>query len=160
MPRNTEAPAYHDQAVEKVLETLAVDSRQGLTDQEAQRRLEEYGPNKLRQAQTRSAWLILLDQFKSVVIVVLIIAGTVALAFRHWAEAIAIAAVLLVNAVIGFVTEWKAIRSMEALRAMGGNTARVRRNGQEGECNVEELVPGDIIIVESGGIDPTDERII
>ncbi len=160
MIQKTEDASHHDKAPAEVLELLDVDPSRGLSDHEARRRLEEFGPNELRQTATRSAWLILIDQFKSMVIIVLVIAGTMALAFKHWAEAIAIAAVLLVNALIGFVTEWKAVRSMEALRAMGGDTARVRRDGQEMECSVEELVPGDIVIVESGDIAAVDARLI
>ena len=94
------------------------------------------------------------------VIVVLVIAGAVAFSFKHWAEGIAIAAVLLVNAGIGFLTEWKAVRSMEALREMGGDTIRVRRNGIEKEIQAEELVPGDIIVLESGDLAPADVRLI
>ncbi|MFZ0242286.1 MAG: HAD-IC family P-type ATPase [Desulfobacterales bacterium] len=160
MREKTEDATYHDKAPAEALELLEVDPGRGLSEKEARRRLEEFGRNELRQAVTRSAWFILFDQFKSMVIIVLVIAGTVALAFNHWAEAIAIAAVLLVNALIGFLTEWKAVRSMEALRAMGGDTARVRRDGQEMECSVEELVPGDIVVVESGDIAAVDARLI
>jgi Ca2+-transporting ATPase len=91
---------------------------------------------------------------------VLVIAGAVAFSFQHWAEGIAIAAVLLVNAGIGFLTEWKAVRSMEALREMGGDTIRVRRNGIETEIQAEELVPGDIIVLEGGDLAPADVRLI
>jgi Ca2+-transporting ATPase len=84
----------------------------------------------------------------------------VAFSFQHWAEGIAIAAVLLVNAGIGFLTEWKAVRSMEALREMGGDTIRVRRNGIETEIQAEELVPGDIIVLEGGDLAPADVRLI
>jgi P-type Ca2+ transporter type 2C len=152
--------SYHSRPFEEILENLEVDPDRGLSKDEAGRRLEKYGENRLRKAKTRGAWAILFDQFKSMVIIVLVIAGSVAFFFRHWAEGIAITAVLLVNAIIGFVTEWKAVRSMEALRAMGGQSARVRRDGEEMETGVEKLVPGDIVILESGDIAPADARLI
>jgi Ca2+-transporting ATPase len=101
-----------------------------------------------------------IEQFKSMVIIVLVIAGTVALTFQHWAEGIAIAAVLLVNAALGFITEWKALRSMEALRDMGADAVRVRRDNHDLEIDSEKLVPGDIIVVDAGDVAPADIRLI
>lgn len=160
MSDETEDRPHHSQSVEKTLRSLEVDPSQGLSEPEVRRRLADFGTNTLRQARKRSAWAILIQQFKSMVILVLLIAGTVALSFQHWAEGIAIAAVLVVNALIGFVTEFKAVRSMEALRAMGGRSARVRRDGQERAVDIEQLVPGDIIVVEGGDILPVDARLI
>ncbi len=144
----------------KVLEALEVDPAQGLSEEDVRGRMETYGPNRLREVKTRGARRILLDQFKSMVIIVLVLAGAVAFSFQHWAEGIAIAAVLLVNAGLGFVTEWKAVRSMEALREIGGDTIRVRRAGEEREIQAEELVPGDIIVLDSGDLSPADVRLI
>jgi Ca2+-transporting ATPase len=98
--------AFHSRSVSQVLETMEVKQDQRLSDQVANRRLDLHGPNKLQEAKRRGAWGTLIEQFKSMVIIVLVIAGTVALAFQHWAEAIAIAAVLLVNAALGYMTEW------------------------------------------------------
>lgn len=151
---------YHSRPFEEILENLKVDPDRGLSSDEANRRLEKYGENRLRKAKTRSAWEILFEQFKSTVIIVLVAAGSVAFAFRHWPEGIAISAVLLVNATIGFATEWKAVRSMEALQAMGAQSARVRRDDEEMETGVEQLVPGDIVILESGDIAPADARLV
>ncbi|MCF8080740.1 MAG: cation-transporting P-type ATPase, partial [Desulfobacterales bacterium] len=151
---------YHSRSVEDVLAALEVSPEQGLSEDEVRRRLERHGRNKLREEKGPSAWLILLDQFKSVVILVLVAAGAVAIIFGQWPEGIAIAAVLFVNAALGFVTEWKALRSMEALRQMGGDVIRVRRGGQEREIDAEKLVPGDIVIVDAGDIVPADMRII
>jgi Ca2+-transporting ATPase len=102
----------------------------------------------------------LLQQFKSVVIVILALAGIAALVTAQWVEAIAIAAVIVVNTAIGFVSEFKAIRSMEALRQMGGQKTRVRRGGKQREVNVEDLVPGDIVLSEKGDLVPADLRLI
>ncbi|MCF8106126.1 MAG: cation-transporting P-type ATPase [Desulfohalobiaceae bacterium] len=150
----------HAEQVDRVLQELEVSVEKGLTDEEAGRRLEQHGLNKLREAKTRSAWRILFDQFKSMVIIVLVIAAGIALTFRHWAEGMAIAAVLLVNTGIGFLTEFKAVRSMEALRAMGGDMIRTRRDGQEQDLNAENLVPGDLVVLEGGDLIPADIRLI
>jgi Ca2+-transporting ATPase len=146
--------SYHSRSAAQVVETMGVEQARGLAEQEALRRLDKHCPNKLRETKRGSIWEILSEQFKSMVIIVLVIAGTVALAFQRWAEGIAIVAVLLVNAALGFVTEWKAMRSMEALREMGDDTVRVRRNGEDLEINTEKLVPGDIIVVDAGDIAP------
>jgi Ca2+-transporting ATPase len=146
--------------VEKVLKNFDVKPDQGLNEAEVQQRRERHGPNRLREAKRRGAGRILIEQFKSMVIIVLVIAGALAFSFQHWAEGIAIAAVLLVNAGIGFLTEWKALRSMEALREMGGDTIRVRRGGTEKEIDAEELVPGDVIVLEAGDLAPADVRLV
>jgi P-type Ca2+ transporter type 2C len=158
--KDRQAPDHFSRPVEQVLDTFDVDPEQGLNDAEVQRRRDRHGPNKLREAKQAGAGRILIDQFKSLVIIVLVIAGAVAFFFQQWAEGIAIAAVLLVNAGIGFFTEWKAVRSMEALREMSGDTVRVRRDGVEREIEAEELVPGDIFVVESGDLAPADGRLI
>ena len=134
--------SYHSRSAAQVLETMDVEQSRGLTEQDVTRRLDQHGPNKLREAKRRGIWEIVIEQFKSMVIVVLVIAGTVALAFQHWAEGIAIVAVLIVNAALGFVTEWKAMRSMEALRQMGDDKVRVRRNGEDLEINSENWYRG------------------
>ncbi|MGD9307406.1 MAG: cation-translocating P-type ATPase [Desulfobacterales bacterium] len=152
--------SYHSHSVKQVLETMDVEPDRGLTDREVRLRFDKYGPNKLREAKRRSVWEMVLEQFKSMVIIVLVIAGTVAFTFQHWAEGIAIVAVLLVNAAMGFATEWKAMRSMEALREIGGDTIRVRRDGEELEIDSEKLVPGDLIVVEAGDIAPADIRLM
>jgi P-type Ca2+ transporter type 2C len=155
-----QTPPYHAQTADAVLKELKVDISQGLSAGEVRRRRDQYGSNTLREAKRRSAWKVLIEQFKSVVIIVLGMAGAIALLFQQWPEAIAIGAVLVVNATLGFLTEWKAIRSMEALRALGGDTIRVRREGEEAEIDAEELVPGDIIVFESGELSPADARLI
>jgi Ca2+-transporting ATPase len=150
----------HAQSVKQALDSLKVDSSYGLSSRDVKDCREKYGPNKLREPESRSVPKILIEQFKSTVIFVLLIADAVAFTFRHWAEGIAISSVLLVNAGIGFFTEWKASRSLEKLRAMGGDTIRVRREKEELEIESEDLVPGDIIIIEAGDLVPADSRLI
>jgi len=153
-------PTYYNQSVEDTLDSLESNPESGLTKQLYNKRRHHYGPNRLLKVSKRSRIKILIDQFKSIVILVLIIAAILAFAFQHLSEGIAVTAVLLVNTLIGFFTELKATRSMEALRQIQKDKIRVRRNGNEEETDTETLVPGDIIILESGDLVPADVRII
>lgn len=152
-------PPYRQSWQDRV-ESLGVSPEQGLADSEVRKRLQRYGPNQLHQRAAKSAWGILASQFKSVVVVLLVGAGAVALALGDWTEAAAILAVIAVNAAIGFVTEVKATRSMEALHKLGSVNTRVRRDGQVKEVPADELVPGDIVILEGGDIVTADLRVI
>ncbi|MDH5620119.1 MAG: cation-transporting P-type ATPase, partial [Gammaproteobacteria bacterium] len=105
-------------SVDDVLQELAVDATRGLDDDVAHTRRHEYGRNQFRVAQQRHLLAILVDQFRSVVIVLLVGAGVLALLFSDFAEAVAIFTVILINSTIGFLTEWRATRSMEALRRL------------------------------------------
>jgi P-type Ca2+ transporter type 2C len=108
----------------------------------------------------KSLWSILLNQVKSVVIVLLIVAAALSMAFGDIVEGMAILAVVLINGVIGFVTERHAIRSMEALRKLGRVETIVRRDGRITRLAAEELVPGDIVVLEGGDIVTADMRVI
>jgi Ca2+-transporting ATPase len=151
---------FHARPSQEVLEALEVELEKGLTEQTARARRKQYGRNRLKQVQRRSAWTILIDQFKSIVLLVLAVAGAIAFALGEWIEALAIAAVLLVNGIIGFVSEWRATRSMEALQKLGQAHTRVRRDGREKEIPADALVPGDIVLIEGGDVVPADLRLI
>lgn len=151
---------YYSATAEESLRELQVDPQLGLSAEQVQRRRKEYGANEMSHAKRRDGWRILLAQFKSIVIIILAIAGIAALLTTQWVEAIAIAAVVVVNTAIGFFTEFKAIRSMEALREMGGRKTRVRRGGDEQDVDVKDLVPGDIVLIEKGNLVPADLRLI
>lgn len=142
-----------------VLERLGVDPRSGLSLEEAHRRLISVGPNVLRSVGRQSAWGVLLNQGKSLIVVLLVAAGLVSAAFGEWIEAGAIAGVLLINTLIGFLTELRAVRSMEALRELGQVDARVLRAGTERHVSAEALVPGDIVILEGGDVVTADLRL-
>jgi Ca2+-transporting ATPase len=139
---------------------LDVDPGTGLDEAEIARRQERYGANRLREARGKSPLRILAEQFASTVILVLVAAEVLALVFGHGAEAIAIAAVLVVNAAIGFVSEWRATRAMQALRRMARPDVRVRRGGSERTVDEAELVPGDVVVIEGGDRAPADLRLI
>ena len=135
-------------------------SKEGLGEEEADRRRDRYGPNRLRRIERRSLWSILWDQVKSLIMLLLVVAMVVSFFFGQTVEAIAIAAVIVINTVIGFVTEWRAVRSMEALQKMGSVEATVVRSGEERQVAAEELVPGDVVRLREGDVIPADVRLI
>jgi Ca2+-transporting ATPase len=143
-----------------VLAALGVDPRRGLTEEEARARQAEFGPNLLRQARRRGAGRMLADQFASLLVGLLLFAAGVAFAFGQAIEGLAIAAVIVLNAGIGFVTERRAVRSMEALRELGRVAATVRRAGRVRHVRAEELVPGDVVVIEGGDVLTADLRLV
>jgi len=162
MSDRTGGPAapWHAQTSEQVLDRLGVDVEQGLSQAEVESRRREHGRNRLREAETRPWWRILLAQLKSIVIYLLGSAAVLALLTGRDAEAIAIVAVIVVNTTIGFVSEWQAVRSMAALRAIGAHRVRVRRGGEEREAAATDLVPGDLVLLEAGDLVPADLRLV
>lgn len=143
-----------------VLAGLGVDPAQGLDESEVPRRLADHGRNRLRELRAPGPWRILAAQFASWIVALLAVAAGVAFAFGETLEGVAILVVLLLNAGIGFGTELRAVRSMEALRALGTVLARVRRGGVEREVPAEELVPGDVLLVEAGDVVTADARLL
>ncbi|MGK7346454.1 MAG: cation-translocating P-type ATPase [Candidatus Nitrospinota bacterium M3_3B_026] len=144
---------------ESVLTEHGVEPGRGLSGKEARRRLSRHGPNSLRRKPRRSAFRILLDQVESPMTMLLAAAAGVALLMVDLAEAAAILVVIVINSAIGFFTELKATRSMEALYSLGKAMARVRRGGRILEIPAERLVPGDIVIVEGGDVVTADMRL-
>ncbi|NIO03031.1 MAG: HAD-IC family P-type ATPase [Proteobacteria bacterium] len=144
---------------QEVLDALRVSAESGLNSVEVRRRRKRYGPNRLREAKARSAWLILAEQFRSLMIVLLAAAAALSFVLGDWVEGLAIMAVIFINAGIGFLTELRAVRSMEALYRMGRVTARVRREGRTQEILSEDLVPGDIVLLEGGDVIAADLRL-
>jgi P-type Ca2+ transporter type 2C len=144
---------------EEVAEKLDVSPDQGLSQAEAQKRRKAIGPNRLRRTQTRSAWKILVDQFKSLIALLLAVAAMLASLFGNMVEGLAIVAALLINALIGFGTELQAVRSMEALYQLSRVTTKVKRGGQIKESAVEDLVPGDVVLLEGGDMVTADLRL-
>ncbi len=132
----------------------------GLTEDEVRRRHSAFGRNSIAVRRKANALLLLLHQFQSPVVYLLSAAAALAFYFRQLEEGAAIALVLAVNALIGFLTELKAARSIEALRALGGRSARVRRDGHVRLIAAEEMVPGDIVVLEAGDAISADLRLV
>lgn len=147
-----------------VAASLGVDISRGLDGDaargEVSRRLHEHGRNVLRETKRVGVLHLLLRQFESLVILLLIAAAIVSLVFGRWLESAAIVAVIVVNTVIGFVTELKAVRSMEALRSLARTGATVRRGGKARDISASDLVPGDIVLLEAGDIVTADMRLV
>jgi Ca2+-transporting ATPase len=146
--------------VAKVLEDLSVQPDSGLDDGEVWQRRKQHGRNRLTEAESASPWKILANQFKSLVIAILGAAAIVSFAMNEIVQMLAILAAILLNAAIGFFTEWKAVRSMEALRSLGTVQTRVRRGGQSTTVDAETLVPGDIVLLDAGDVVTADLRLI
>jgi Ca2+-transporting ATPase len=142
-----------------VIRSLEVDPGNGLSSGQVRRARSRYGKNRVRRDGGRSAWGILADQFKSLIMLLLGGASALSFAFSQWVDGTAIAVAMLINAVVGFVTELQAVRSMEALQEMSRMTARVRRGGRQLVLPAEELVPGDLVLLESGDVLPADIRL-
>jgi len=139
---------------------LAVDPKVGLMPAEVSERQLHYGPNALQRIRSRPAWRVLIDQFANIVIALLAIAAVISWATGDSAESIAILIVLVLNAAVGFATEWQAGRALDALRRQSRTLTRVRRAGFESTVEAEELVPGDIVILNAGDRVPADARLI
>jgi P-type Ca2+ transporter type 2C len=151
---------HHVLSVEETLEHLSVDPDRGLDEGDVRRRREEHGRNRLGDEERASPWKILADQFRNLVIAILAVAAIVSFAMGEIVQMAAILAAISVNAAIGFVTEWKAIRSMEALRSLGTVQARVTRNGTSATVDSEDLVPGDVVLLDAGDVVTADLRLI
>lgn len=122
----------------------------GLTTAEAMRLQEEFGPNQLRPATTISAWSVLLEQFKNVLVIILLIATVVSFLLGHQVEAIAITVIVLFSVILGFFQEFRASRAIEALQSMTAPTATVIRDGEEQRIAAVDVVPGDLMILQTG----------
>ncbi|MEO0997417.1 MAG: cation-transporting P-type ATPase [Pseudomonadota bacterium] len=155
----TEPPVWARPLAE-TLALLGSDPATGLARAEVPARRRAFGPNVLQRHKARSALAILLDQFRSLIIGLLLVAVIVALLFGERLEAVAIAIVIALNSAIGFVTELRATRSMEALFALTRIVTRVRRAGRVVEVAADELVPGDIVVLEGGDVVAADLRIV
>ncbi|MDX1564524.1 MAG: cation-transporting P-type ATPase [Phycisphaeraceae bacterium] len=149
---------WHARSAEECLQ--AVESRpEGLSSEDARARRESFGPNQLRPPKRRSAWARLLAQFHNVLIYVLLASGLVTAALQHWTDTAVIFGVVVINALIGFVQEGKAERAMEAIRGMLSPQASVLRDGRRMTLPAADLVPGDVVHLQSGDRVPADLRL-
>jgi Ca2+-transporting ATPase len=151
---------WFSKSVDDVLQELNVNPSTGLTNQEVQTRLQKYGENKLKGKPKKSFISLFLAQLKDMLIYVLLAAAIITLFIGEYVDAIIIILVVLINAVIGVVQEFKAEKAIEALQKMTTPRSLVRRDGEIKEINSEELVPGDIIILDAGRFIPADLRLI
>jgi P-type Ca2+ transporter type 2C len=151
---------FHDQSLEKAMASLGTSAESGLSDAEASRRLREHGPNKLLETKRDGPLTIILNQFKNVMVLVLLVAAVISALTHDVTDAFVILIISVVNAVIGFIQEYKADRAMAALAQMAQPQAKVFREGKVMEIPSAEIVPGDILLLESGSRVSADARIV
>ncbi|MDO8491225.1 MAG: HAD-IC family P-type ATPase, partial [Dehalococcoidia bacterium] len=149
---------YNLEAAEAIRE-LGSDSR-GLSTVEAQRRLAESGPNELAKKRGVSPWMLFLEQFKNVMIIILLFAVVLSAILGETVDAIIIGVIILFASGLGFIQEYRAEKAMEALKRMAAPTASVLRDGSEVEIPARDLAPGDVIILRTGNRIPADARLI
>ena len=145
---------------DELLESLDTDIHSGLSSDDARERLNECGTNVLRTVRSRSAWQILIQQFRSLIIALLAAAAVLSFSFGEIVEGAAVTAVIAINALMGFITELRATRSMEALKELGSVRSRVIRDGRVIEIDADAVVPGDIVPLEAGDIVTSDIRLL
>jgi len=159
-PQPTTSPPWHSLAIEQVASELCIDPAQGLADQEAANRLAERGPNRLTEKAPRAAWRRFLDQFRNFLVIVLVGAAVLAGMVGDLKDAIVIAVVVLLNATLGFFQEHRAEAALAALKGMLAPVARVRRGSRPVVVPAEQLVPGDLLLLEAGDRIPADARVL
>jgi magnesium-transporting ATPase (P-type) len=155
-----EEAQWHARSPGEVAARLDVDPDEGLSTSVVSRRLEEHGPNRIAEAEATPWWSTLLAQFRSPLIYILMLAGLLTVALGEYIDALVIAAVLVLNASIGYFQERKAESSVRALMQLLSPTARVRRDGREATVDSVDIVPGDVVLLESGTRVPADLRLV
>ncbi|MEN6478344.1 MAG: cation-translocating P-type ATPase [Anaerolineales bacterium] len=158
-------PTWYDRDIAEVMSALST-SMEGLDPAEAARRLKQYGPNQLEERRGRSPWLIFLSQFTDIMVIVLLAAAVISFLIalhdpnESFTDAIMILVIVILNAILGFVQEYRAERAMAALKKLAVSHVRVRRGGITQEIEATQLVPGDVFYVDAGLRVPADARLI
>ncbi len=151
---------WHQLDIEQVADQLASDLSKGLNDEQVIAARQKFGINELQQGGLRSPWEILAEQFKSVMIVLLLVSSAISLVLGEYVDSIAILVIVGMNATLGLIQDYRAERALAALRQLSAPVARVRRKGITLEIPAKELVPGDLVLIEAGNSIPADGRIV
>jgi Ca2+-transporting ATPase len=150
---------WYQKSIDEVVQQLNVNPHSGLTDAQAEQLRQEFGYNELVERTVKNPWIILFDQFKETMVIILILAAIISALLGDFKDALAILAIIIINAILGFRQEYQAERAMAALKKMAVPSVRVRRGGHIKEISARLLVPGDIILIEAGNTVPADSRI-
>lgn len=153
-------PNWHSMEVDQVLKELNTDPHQGLSDEEVRSRLEKYGYNELKKEEQVSPFTLFINQFKNILILILLVAIGLSALVGEVVDAVIIAVIVVFCAVLGFIQEYRAERALEALKKMLSPTITGLRGGREEEIPSKDLVPGDILLLEAGDKIPTDARLV
>jgi len=158
---------FHNLSKEEVLQTLATDQEKGLSEKQVQELTEKFGPNKLKEKKKKTTLQRFFDQFKDVMILILIVAAAVSFVIacvernpKEFFEPVLILLIVILNALMGVLQESKAEKALDALKNLSAPSARVIRNGKEEVIDASLLVPGDIIHLEAGDFVPADARLL
>lgn len=149
---------WHQQNLENAWRRMG-SSPDGLSLHEAQARLAKFGPNELKEKNTRGPWKILWEQFTATMVLILVAAGIVSALLGKWQEASAIFAIVLLFGLLGFSQEYRAEKAMAALKKLAVPQVRVQRDGQVSEISARYLIPGDVVLLEAGNLVPADLRL-
>lgn len=157
---NLSSESIYKRDVIEIAEDLKLDIDAGLSESQASARLEQFGPNRLSAAHKESAWKMLLRQFANPLLNILLIGALISVYTAHWVDAIAIFFIVIINALISFLQEYKAEKSLQSLNEMAAPIAKVKRSRQWKEVPAHTLVPGDVIKVKAGDIFAADVRLM
>lgn len=152
--------SWHSLPIQEVIDQQETDLEQGLSPQEAERRLREIGPNELKEQPRPGFWQHLIDQFRSFVVLLLIAAAIVSGVLGELYEAGAILLIVVLNAILGVVQEGRAERALDALKKLASPEAHVLRGGHVVKVTEREVVPGDVVLLEAGNYVPADVRVV
>ena len=144
----------------QILDELEVEANQGLTNAEVEERRAKYGPNELIDRGSKNPWKIVLEQLSETMVVILLISAAITFFLHEYTDAIVILVIVVLNTILGFTQEYRAEKAMAALKKMSVPKVRVRRNGQISEVSEQQLVPGDIILLEAGNAVPGDGSLV
>ncbi|MCT7697720.1 MAG: HAD-IC family P-type ATPase, partial [Lactobacillus crispatus] len=151
---------YYRQKKDEIAKELNTDLKQGLSAKEAQEKLAQVGPNALVEGKKKITFQVFLEQFKDLMVIILIIAAIISAFTGSLESTLVIIVVLILNAILGTVQHVKAEKSLESLKSLSAPTAKVLRNGQKMEIEAKDLVPGDILLLEAGDLVTADGRIL
>ena len=154
------SPQWHTLGAEEVLRRLDVNPQHGLDDEQVQARRAQFGRNELEETRGRSPLAILLDQFKETMVIVLMVAAAISAVLGEGKDAAVILVIVVLNAILGFTQEYRAEQAMGALKKLSNPVVKVRRNGLLQKLPSDQLVPGDIILLEAGDSIPADARLV
>ncbi len=151
---------FYLQTVPEVEKKLTTSLSMGLTSSEANLRLERFGPNQLKEGKKRTVWHMLLDQFKDVLIIILLISAAIAVLMGEITDAIVISIIVILNAILSVLQEYRAEKSLDALKRITVPEALVIRDGKRKKIESTQLVPGDVVLLEAGDRIPADLRLV
>ncbi|MFB1489486.1 MULTISPECIES: HAD-IC family P-type ATPase [unclassified Thiocapsa] len=160
MTAKTQTRPWHCLGVVETTKALEADPARGLSTAEADLRRHRHGENALAETKSRPLWLRFLDQFRNLLVIVLLCAAVLAWTIGDLKDAVAILIVVILNAALGFYQEHRAERTLSTLKAMVAVRARVRRDGRIGEVEATDLMPGDLVLLEAGDRVPADGRLL